>query len=91
MKQHLEYISKGVSGYIVYKDNENQFRLYYEFGSGKCVMIIYLPQDWERETNTSLLDKAKILDFVCKQVIIDKAPNSSAEIVDNKWINIIKR
>ena len=90
MTLKLEYISQGPSGYIVCKNNETSFKLYYEFGGGRCIVTVYLPHDWEKETNTKLEEKQGILDFISKQVILDKAPNSYSEIVEDKWLNIMK-
>ena len=85
----FEYISKGLSGYIVYKENDINFKLYYEFGGGNCIVSIYLPQDWEKETLTKQTEKARILKFISEKVIQDKAPNSYAEIIDDKWLIIV--
>lgn len=90
MASEIEYISRGPSGYIVYKENNISFKLYYEFGGGNCVVTIYLPEDWEKETNTKLTEKQKILNFISETVNKDKAPNCYVELVDDKWLNIMK-
>ena len=82
MKQTLEYINKGRGGFIVYKDNESEFKMEFEYGGGNCVAIIYIPKAdlWESKTNISIENRQQVLDFIAQQSIKDQAPNSTFTI-----------
>ncbi len=75
MNQQLSYFSQGRSGNILYKDELGSIKLYYEFGGGDCVAIIFLPdynewsETWEKDTWN------EVLAFIAKQVISDQAPD----------------
>jgi hypothetical protein len=42
MERKLEYINQGRGGYVVYKDGKNDIKLFFEYGGGNCVAIIYV-------------------------------------------------
>ncbi len=75
MNQQLSYFNQGRSGNILYKDEFGSIKLYYEFGGGDCVAIIFLPdynewsETWEKDTWN------EVLAFIAKQVISDQAPD----------------
>ncbi len=85
MTQKLEYINQGRSGYVIYKDNETEFRLFFEFGDGNCIAIIYVPtiNEWTAKTNKSLSERLKVLTFIAEQSINDQAPNCIYELSDS--------
>ena len=43
IKRSLSYLSKGRFGNIIYKDEESEFELCYEFMSGKTLVSISIP------------------------------------------------
>jgi hypothetical protein len=84
MEQTLDYINEGRGGYIVYKDNQGDIRLLFEYGGANCIALIYVPaiQEWTIKTNRPIDDRNSILTFVAEQAIKDKAPNSYYELTD---------
>lgn len=72
---------------MVYSHNHKSFQLYFELSGGNCVATIFLPKDWEKETNTPLSEKNSILNTISNQVIKDQAPGTSPEIEDDKWLH----
>lgn len=84
MEQKLEYINQGRGGYVVYKDSHSEIILFFEYGGGNCVAIIYVPttENWTNKTNRPIADRQTILTFVAEQAIKDQAPNSYYELSD---------
>lgn len=84
MEQKLEYINQGRGGYVVYKDGQSDIKLFFEYGGGNCVAIIYVPtiDEWTSKTNRPIADRKAILTFVAEQSIKDQAPNSIYELSD---------
>ncbi|MEO6521385.1 MAG: hypothetical protein ABIN91_06905 [Mucilaginibacter sp.] len=82
MQQKLEYINKGRGGYVIYKDDINELKLFFEYGGGNCVAIIYLPtiKKWLQETKISIEKLEKIVRFIAEQSIKDQAPNCNYEL-----------
>jgi len=85
MTQKLEYINQGRGGYVIYRDNETEFKLSFEFGGGDCIAIIYIPtiEEWTSKTNKPLAERLNILKFIAEQSIRDQAPNCIYELSDN--------
>ena len=84
MEQKLEYINQGRGGYVVYKDGQSLIKLFFEYGGGNCVAIIYVPtiDEWTTKTNLPIADRQTILTFVAEQAIKDQAPKSYYELPD---------
>lgn len=84
MPQKLEYINQGRSGYVVYKDGANNLKLFYEYGGGNCVAIIYVPssEQWTSQTNRDITERRSILTFIAEQVIKDQAPKGYYTLTD---------
>ena len=90
MKDEIQYTSEGPCGYVIYKDEDGEIRLFYEFGGGDCVTIIYLPGvlEWTKKTGRPAEERNKLIDHILALVIRDKAPgcqirkkDSVAEII----------
>jgi hypothetical protein len=77
MEKKLEYLNEGPGGYVVYKDDLGDIKLFFEYGGANCVVIIYVPSinEWESKTNRSLSQRQEVLAFVAEQSIKDQAPN----------------
>ena len=84
MEQKLDYISEKRSGYIVYKDRKGEIILFFEYGGGNCIAIIYVPtiKEWLVKTSRPIIDRNSILTFVAEQTIKDQAPNSYYKLED---------
>jgi hypothetical protein len=85
MKRKASYINKGRYGYVVYKDDQSELNLYFEFGGGDCVAIISVPtaDEWEKTTKRPLADREPVLKFIAEQAIKDQAPNCTYVLSDN--------
>lgn len=85
MKQKIDFINNGRSGYVVYEDGEGELKFYYEFGGADCVAIIFVPSvnDWTDITKRKLSERHDILNFVAEESLKIQAPNCKFVISDN--------
>jgi hypothetical protein len=92
MEQRLTYFKKDRGGHILYSNTSKTIKFEIEIGGGDGVIIIYIPtkQIWETETKTDILCRQEVLDFLCKQVIKDQAPNCYCVIKDD-CIEVIRK
>jgi len=92
MEQKLEYINKGRGGYVVYKDEQTEIKMEFEYGGGNCVAIIYIPTIalWGNKTKKPVSDRQQILTFIVEQSIKDQAPNSRY-VISEDCIEIFKK
>lgn len=84
MQNNIKYQSDGPSGHVIYDDGRHQFKMYYEFGGGDCVVIVFIPTlvAWETTTGISINDRDLVLDSIASQVLKDQVPNGSYKISD---------
>lgn len=77
MEQKLEYINEGRGGYVIYKDELGDIKLFFEYGGGNCVTIIYVPsiKEWTSKTKRPLTKRQAVLTFIAEQSIKDQAPS----------------
>ena len=89
MKKLLEYYSEGRSGYIHYKEDSGCLKMYYEFGGGNCVAIIFLPA--ENEWGEFIKDEKRneVITYIARKVIEDQAPNCHYRISED-FIEILR-
>lgn len=92
MQQKLEYINKGPAGYVVYKDGVNEFKMFFEFGGGSCVAIIYIPaiEKWTFETNIDIKYREEIINYIAEQCIKDQAPSCTYEVEQDRILLVKK-
>ncbi|MCE6989950.1 hypothetical protein [Dyadobacter sp. CY323] len=88
----VEYTQDGRGGTITYREKEINIAFEWEFGGGKAVVVILIPEEkyWENHTKTPLSRRAEILNFVSKKVIEDRAPGCDYEVYSNT-ISILRR
>jgi hypothetical protein len=84
MERKLEYINKGRGGFVIYKDGKSDIKLFFEYGGGRCIAIIYIPtiNEWTKVTSRTIGERNSIVTFVAEQTIKDQAPNSYYEFSD---------
>jgi S-adenosylmethionine/arginine decarboxylase-like enzyme len=72
---HVAYNSQGRSGTVIFYRNDLTLHFPFEFGSGDTLAMIEVPtpENWEKETKTSLADRMVILEFIARRVIRDQA------------------
>ena len=90
MQQKLEYINEGRGGYVVYKDKKNELKVFYEFGGGNCIVIIYVPSiaEWVNKTKINVDERERVLTFIAEQSIKDQAPSCNYKIYVTSLCNI---
>lgn len=88
----VEFLSKGRGGYVIYKDEHGDIKLFYEFGGGDCLAIIYVPtiDEWKSKTNREIAQRQSILTFIAEQSIKVQAPDCYYEISEN-YIEILNK
>lgn len=74
MFKQILYDEQGRSGNIIYIEDNQQCKFWYEFGGGNCIVYINLPQDksWLAETGWPLMRKNEIVTYIANQVKKDK-------------------
>jgi len=92
MERKLHYINEGPGGYVVYTNGEVEIKLFFQYGGGNCVALIFAPtiEKWVKKTNTALSDRNEILTFIANQCIKDQAPNCTFELFDDR-IEILEK
>ena len=92
MEKKIEYINQGRGGFVIYLDNQSTYKLFFEFGGGDCIAIIYVPSidEWEMKTNKPLSEREQVLTFIAEQSIRDQAPNSYYKLSET-CIEIFKK
>ena len=92
MQPTLEYHNQGRGGAVVYRDEEGDIRMSFEFGGGDCVAIIFVPaaEHWTRSTNRPVADRESILTFVAERAVRDQTSGGSYTLSDS-WIEIFSR
>ncbi len=85
MQQQLTYVDKGRGGTIVYRDEQGDINLFFEYGGGNCVVIIYVPStdEWTSKTKRSVSARKNILAFIAEQSVKDKAPGCYYKISEH--------
>lgn len=72
--RRLTYQEDGRSGYIFYREGATEFRMYWEFGGSKTLVIIDVPTEaqWTEQTRLPLERREEVLRYVAENVIRDK-------------------
>jgi hypothetical protein len=93
MQRKLSYINQGPGGYVVYTDGSNELKLFFEFGGGNCVAIIYIPtvEHWVEKTKIEIEERSKIIRFVAEQAIKNQAPNCNYKLNDDCILLLAKQ
>lgn len=84
-KATLDIIESGRGGTILFQQGENILTFHWEFGGGKTLALIFVPDErrWEAQTGLSLKDRMPILEWVARQVISRKAEGHVYTIQDD--------
>lgn len=90
--QQLDYTQDGRGGKVIYTEGSVKLEFDWEFAGGRGVAIIFVPESkyWEAQTGLSLKERMRVLDFVGRQAVIDKAPECVYEITDG-FVEIVYR
>ena len=88
----LEYNNQGRGGSVIYKDEQGDINLSFEFGGGNCVAIIFVPtpEQWTRATSRPSSERESILTFVAERAVRDQTSGGHYTISDS-WIEIYSR
>ncbi len=89
--RQITYTSEGRSGYVNYKSPEARFSMYWEFGGGDVVTIIYLPspEEWVAKTGIPLEKREEVLNFIGHQVVKDQTTSGRGSFkIEGNFMNI---
>ena len=78
MKGKIDYIPNGRSGHLIYQENRQNLKLYYELGGANCQAIIYIPtlSDWPSKTDIPIENRTAVLVYIAEQTIKLQVPDS---------------
>lgn len=71
----LEYQDEGRGGTIYYVEDHIRFPMYWEFGGGNTLALIFIPEEqhWEKNTGLPLTRRDETLHFIGRRIVADKA------------------
>ncbi|MCK5707795.1 MAG: hypothetical protein KAI43_09085 [Candidatus Aureabacteria bacterium] len=86
MERDVAIVSRGRLGNIIYKENDLNFEMEYEFGGVNCVAMINVPtkREWEEKTPFKKNQRNEILVFIANEVIRNKAQGCNYLITENE-------
>jgi hypothetical protein len=81
----VEILQSGRGGTIRFIQGATVLQFHWEFGGGKALALIFVPDEksWEAATGFPISDRMKILEWTARQVIYQKASGSSYRITDD--------
>lgn len=88
---HLRYSSEGRGGTVYYQSDVASFSMWWEFGGGKAIAIINIPESkyWETQTGIPLDQRGKVLDFIGQQVLKDQVSSGRGKYeVEGSFLTI---
>lgn len=82
---------EGRGGTIYFEHAGGRIPLYWEFGAGDCIAIIFLPSDtaWEQAFGSAAARKADFINLIAAEIIRQKAPGCQARLQDS-WLEIYR-
>ncbi len=68
------FVDEGRSGRVGYQDDDGTFGMYWEFGGGDVIVIIWVPKEaeWEAQTKIPISKRANILNHIGSEAIRQK-------------------
>ena len=84
--RHLEYVSQGRGGDVIYLEGKKSIKFYMEMGGGNCVFYLDIPSisEWEKTTGFPLSEREDIIHFVAEQTQRDQASSCTYKISDTE-------
>ncbi|MBK9256678.1 MAG: hypothetical protein IPM42_14415 [Saprospiraceae bacterium] len=84
--RHLEYVSQGRDGEVIYIEGEKRIKFLMEMGAYDCVFYINIPSatEWEASTKFPLSEREDIITFVAEQTQRDQASSCVYKISDRE-------
>jgi len=75
----------GRGGVVQFIHGDKHMNLHWEFGGGKALALIFVPDEkvWEAQTGYPLSERINILDWIARQVIYQKASGCIYIILDD--------
>jgi len=86
---HVEIVTKGPYGHVIYHENSHRASFYWEFGGRDVVAIIHVgrPAEWSEKYPWAAGRREVVLQRLAGDVIRQKAPTCVASI-DDAWGSI---
>ena len=74
--REVQIVENGPAGTVYYFENGQTLKVYWEFGGGDTIAILYPPTEekWDTQVPWAQGRRREVLEFVAKQVIQQKAP-----------------
>jgi hypothetical protein len=74
--REVQIVENGPAGTVYYFEKGQTLKVYWEFGGGDAVAILYTPTEekWDSQVPWAQGRRREVLEFVAKQVIQQKAP-----------------
>ena len=80
----IEIVEQGSAGVIHYIEGDIDISFDYEFGTGNCIVYIFIPTEaeWKEVTGLPIEQRKKIIEFVAVSIQLQKVPKSNVFITD---------
>ena len=84
--RHLEYISHGKDGEVIYIEGEKRIKFLMEVGAYDCAFYVNIPteSEWEKATKFPLSEREEIIIFVAERTQRDQASSCIYKISDGE-------
>ena len=75
----------GRGGTIHFLQGDHKVSMYWEFGGGRALALIFIPKEetWEKESGFPVSERMRILDWIARQVVYQKASGCNYIIQDD--------
>ena len=89
--REVQIVENGPAGTVYYFENGQTLKVYWEFGGGDAVAILYTPTEekWDSQVPWAQGRRREVLEFVAKQVIQQKSPGCDIRWSDG-YIELVK-
>ncbi len=83
--QKVSFSNDGRSGHVFYESPAGKFSMYYEFGGGDVVAVIYVPgaEQWVAKTGIPLEKREAVLNYIGNETVAQQTKNGSFKLSAN--------
>ncbi|MCW5924504.1 MAG: hypothetical protein KIS77_19450 [Saprospiraceae bacterium] len=87
-KGRVSFTQQGPNGQVDYAGEEGSFSLYWEYGGGDALAIIYVPkaEEWEAQTKIPLSKRQEILHHIGSEAIRQNTGGKGRFELDGGWL-----
>ena len=89
--KEVQIVENGPAGTVYYFEDGQTLKVYWEFGGGDAMAILYPPKEesWDTQVPWATGRRREVLEFVAKEVIRQKAPGCDVRWSEN-YIELVK-